>query len=178
MLKDPKKCIAEKTVKNLIDSKTQLQQVGIDVTVREVYRFKDSMLYNFASIGAIDFDNKNRTLPEVENIPFTKGIPLQLDPQAYIVTTNEVFTLNPFEFGMIFPRSSLSRCGASLQSAIFDPGYFGAATVLLLVVHNPNGLRLYQDARIGQFLCFRTGFKANKYKGVYQGKTEVVNEVK
>jgi len=171
MLRSPKEVIRRKIVDHLVDTKQQIQQVGIDVTLRDVYRFR-------LGKGVLDFDNKHRKLPEVECIPFIMGYPLKLAPGVYIVTTNEIFKFGNREFGHIYPRSSLNRCGVSLESAIFDPGYEGSATVLLLTVHNPNGFEVWQNAKIGQMIVFETGFDATRYRGVYQGKTEIQNKVK
>jgi len=178
MLKDPRKCIKDNTVQGLINTEQQVQQCGIDVTVSAVYKFVYDGLADFAHRGVIDFDNKSRKLPEVEPIPWSKGNFIILAPLSYIVTTNEVFQFENDEFGHVYPRSSLNRCGVSLESAIFDPGYFGSATVLLLTVHNPNGLILHRNAKIGQMLVFKTGFQARKYRGEYQGQTSIVNVVK
>jgi len=185
MLKKPKQCIKDKTVQGLIDIDQQVQQVGIDVTVKNVYKFfshngtgKWKWMEEMVDCGVLGFSNKQRELPNVELIPWDIGNIIKLDQGAFIVTTNEVFSFKKTEFGHIYPRSSLNRCGVSLESAIFDPGYVGSATVLLMTVHNPNGLLIHQNAKIGQMLVFQTGFVAESYKGVYQGKTEVANEVK
>jgi len=177
-LRAPEYLVKDGTVAGLINIDEQVQQIGIDVTVKSVYKFVYDGLADFAQRGAIDFDNKHRKLPEVELIPWGKGNMIILAPGPYIVTTNEHFQFGIREFGHIYPRSSLNRCGVSLESAIFDPGYVGSATVLLLTVHNPNGLLIYKNAKIGQMLVFCTGFEAKKYKGVYQGGMSVQNKVK
>jgi dUTP pyrophosphatase len=178
MLRAPKYVIEKGIVQGLIDSKIQQQQVGIDVTVKNVYKFVYDGLADFAHRGVIDFDNKSRKIPEVELIPWSMGNFIILAPGPFIVTSNEVFHFGNREFGHIYPRSSLNRCGASLESAVFDPCYEGSATVLLLTVHNPNGLVLHRYARVGQMIVFLTGFDADGYKGIYQGKTEVQNKVR
>jgi dUTP pyrophosphatase len=67
-------------------------------------------------------------------------------------------------------RSTLLRCGASLQTALWDPGYRGRSQSLL-VVHNPSGLRLKRNARLMQLVFMRLEKKAEElYEGRYQGE--------
>jgi dUTP pyrophosphatase len=68
------------------------------------------------------------------------------------------------------PRSTLLRCGASLETALWDPGYRGRSQSLL-VVHNQSGLRLKRNARLMQLVFMRLDRAAEKaYAGIYQGE--------
>lgn len=74
------------------------------------------------------------------------------------------------KMAMALPRSSLLRCGATLDTAVWDPGYNGRSQSLL-VVHNPHGIRIKKNARLMQliFICMReVAHKA--YSGIYQGE--------
>jgi len=54
------------------------------------------------------------------------------------------------------PRSSLLRCGVTVETAVWDAGYSGRSESLLVVFNN-NGFRLRKNARILQLLFFRLG---------------------
>jgi dUTP pyrophosphatase len=54
-----------------------------------------------------------------------------------------------------------------VETAVWDPGYRGRSSSLL-VVHNPDGIRLKKDARVAQLIFFRTGEVEEGYSGIYQ----------
>lgn len=59
------------------------------------------------------------------------------------------------------------RNGASVETAIWDPGYQGRSSSLL-VVSNPHGLRLKRDARVAQLVFFDIKEVKRGYDGIYQ----------
>ncbi|HLB27762.1 MAG TPA: deoxyuridine 5'-triphosphate nucleotidohydrolase, partial [Dehalococcoidales bacterium] len=67
------------------------------------------------------------------------------------------------------PRSSLLRCGVTVNTAVWDAGYSGRSQSLL-VVYNPLGFRLQKDARVVQLVFFRLTGETEGYKGAYQGE--------
>ena len=86
------------------------------------------------------------------------------------MTFNEVIEVPPDVMAIARPRSSLLRMGATMETAVWEPGYKGRSQSLL-VVHNPNGIRLRKNARLMQLIFFRLEDDANKlYNGVYQGE--------
>ena len=66
------------------------------------------------------------------------------------------------------PRSSLLRCGAFTQTAVWDAGFKGRSE-FILVVENRLGLRLKQNARVVQLLFLRMNGTAKTYRGIFQG---------
>ncbi|MBM1155088.1 deoxyuridine 5'-triphosphate nucleotidohydrolase, partial [archaeon] len=52
----------EKIIEDYLDLSIQAQPAGIDLTLRRVYRFRGA--------GRIDFDNSERSLPELEELEF------------------------------------------------------------------------------------------------------------
>jgi dUTP pyrophosphatase len=71
---------------------------------------------------------------------------------------------------LAYPRSSLLRCGVTLHTAVWDPGYSGRAEALL-VVHNTHGFRLGRAARIAQLVFTRLGDSVDRpYEGRYHGE--------
>jgi len=124
----------------------------------------------------LGFDNQLRELPDYEELPWRATqverdteLPesVRLERGAYLVTYNELVTVPADCAGLILPRSSLMRCGAMLHSALWDPGYRGRGQGLLTVF---SGLRLYRNARIGQFVLISLETAAELYSGRYQGE--------
>lgn len=121
---------------------SQYQPAGIDITLKEIYTFKGN--------GIIDFDNSKRKISSIEPIGFENN-EIKLKSGAYKVIFNEYVKIPKNLVGFCFPRSSLLRCGATLECAVWDPGYEGRSEALL-IVHNPYGLVLYKNAKIGQMV--------------------------
>lgn len=143
----------------------QRQPAGYDLTVESIARF--------AGVGALDLTNERRELPEIEPMPWeltgavdASPAPLTLLPGGYLITYSEVIEVPADCAGIVLPRSSLMRCGATLHSALWDPGYRGRGQGLLTVY---NELRLYCQARIGQFVLIKLEQAAEElYSGTYQ----------
>lgn len=142
---------------------SQFQPCGIDVTLKEAYRFKDA--------GKIDFDNKERKISDVEPILFQSD-DVHLQPGAYKVMFNEYVRIPKDAAAFCFPRSSLLRCGVSLECAVWDPGYEGRSEALL-VVRNEHGVTLKRNAKIGQMVFIKLADAASSlYEGKYKGENK------
>lgn len=149
-------------VESMIDPQIQVQMCGVELTLQRVE--------HFISAGALAYDNKERTLPESKEIPFDNSGWLSLEPGPYLVMFNEIVNIPKNVAALARPRSSLLRMGATLETALWDPGYRGRSQSLL-VVHNPAGLWLKQNARLMQLVFLRLCCDAEKsYSGVYQGE--------
>jgi len=144
-------------VDGLTDMRVQLQPCGVDITVRAISRF--------ASTGAIDFDNSGRILSLLEEIPWVND-EVTLSAGSYHVVYNEIVNLPADVMALAYPRSSLLRCGATLYTAVWDPGYSGRAETLLMV-HNAHGFRLGRNARIAQLVF--TALESS-VESVYRGR--------
>jgi dUTP pyrophosphatase len=143
---------------------SQYQPAGIDITLKEVCRF--------TSTGKIDFDNKERKISDVEKIEYEND-EVALKPGAYKVILNEYVRIPPDAAALCLPRSSLLRCGATLECAVWDPGYEGRSEALL-VVRNEHGLVLKRNAKIGQMVFFRLAEAAKElYGGRYKGEHKI-----
>jgi dUTP pyrophosphatase len=150
---------------NLMDGlhASQFQPCGIDITLKEAYRFKNA--------GKIDFDNKERKISDVEPMPFNSDDVL-LPPGAYKVMFNEYVRIPKDAAAFCFPRSSLLRCGVSLECAVWDPGYEGRSEALL-VVRNEHGVILKRNAKIGQMVFLKLSDAASSlYEGRYKGENK------
>ncbi|MHA1686023.1 MAG: deoxyuridine 5'-triphosphate nucleotidohydrolase [Candidatus Heimdallarchaeaceae archaeon] len=155
-------------VEDFIELNTQMQIAGFDLTVKEIYSFK--------SVGKIDFDNTKRVLPEYNLVPLENDR-WQLSPGGYLVRYNEIIKVPDFAVGLLLPRSSLMRCGATIHSALWDPGYIGKG-VGLLIVTTP--IIIYRNARIAQIIFIKTETQLEKtYTGQYQNEgIELLKEKK
>ncbi len=94
---------------------------------------------------------------------------IHLAPGIYSVTFNEVVHLPENIMALATPRSSLLRCGVTVNTAVWDAGYSGRSQSLL-VVYNPQGFKLQRNARIIQLVFFRLQNQAEGYKGTYQNE--------
>jgi dUTP pyrophosphatase len=142
---------------------SQYQPCGIDVTLKEVYNFKNA--------GLIDFDNKERKISEVEPVQFDNDR-VSLKPGAYKVIFNEYVRIPKDVAGLCLPRSSLLRCGVTLECAVWDPGYEGRSEALL-VVRNEHGVTFKKNAKIGQMVFMKLAEGASSlYSGQYKGENK------
>lgn len=154
-------------VLNMHRADTQTQMCGVELTLNSIHEF--------LSAGQLAFSNDDRKLSDIRQLIFPERTLVRagwiwLDPGAYLVTFNEVVKVPPDVMAIARPRSSLLRMGATMETAVWDPGYNGRSQSLL-VVHNPNGIRLRKNARLMQLIFFRLEDDANKlYDGVYQGE--------
>ncbi|MFH1863732.1 MAG: deoxyuridine 5'-triphosphate nucleotidohydrolase [bacterium] len=139
----------EKLIEGYIDLAQQLTPNGFDLTVAEIS--------GFVSSGALDFSNKQRQLPDTEML-----MPEEINSQekygwwklkkgAYKVKTNETVNLPNNLIALAFSRTSLLRMGAFTQHGVWDAGFKGRGE-FILVVENPQGLKIKQNARLSQLV--------------------------
>lgn len=144
-------------ISDYVELETQLQPNGFDCTLRSIKRLK--------SAGRLDFSNAERVVSEGEEIEFKDWV--YLNPGVYRVTLNEIVRLGRDLMAIAKPRSSLLRCGVSVETAVWDAGYEGRGEVLL-VVHNPHGVWLKKNARIVQLVFIRLCSETHEYTGTYK----------
>lgn len=148
-------------VEGLRDPDTQIQACGVDLTVRSVS--------HYVSSGTVDFDNAHRALSERRPLEW-KDSWVELAEGAYHIVYNERVNLPSNIMALAYPRSSLLRCGATVHTAVWDPGYCGRAEALLMV-HNPSGFRLECGARVAQLVFSRISDCVDKsYDGMFRGE--------
>ena len=142
---------------------SQFQPAGVDVTLNKILKF--------SSHGQIDFDNSQRKISEVEELPFEDGW-VTIPTGSYKVIFNEYVKIPQDAAALCFPRSSLLRSGITLECAVWDPGYEGRSEALL-IVSNPHGAKLKKDAKIGQLVFVKLSESAkDSYEGVYKGENK------
>ncbi|MFH1678545.1 MAG: deoxyuridine 5'-triphosphate nucleotidohydrolase [Candidatus Omnitrophota bacterium] len=159
------KLIKEKgLISDYINLDIQLAPNGFDLTVGSVFEFTGP--------GALDFSNKERIIPETKEIlPEKKERDKfgwwNLKEGAYKIRSNEVVNLPKDLAAIAFSRSSLLRMGVFAQNAVWDAGFRGKSE-FILVVNNPQGLMLKQNARVIQLLFIRINETSHGYQGIYQ----------
>ena len=137
----------------------ELDTSGRRLTLGEVY-----VLRGVGHLGRAE-----RRLPDYQPVePDEDGV-YRLAPGAYLVRYSEVVEVPPGFVALAYPRSTLLRMGATLYTAVWDPGYRGRG-VTLLVVHNPDGFVVEKGAHIAQLLYFPVIGVSGIYEGVYQGE--------
>jgi dUTP pyrophosphatase len=140
----------------------QLQPNGFDLSLAEVGEY--------ANGGAIGRTNATRSLPDIRPLPFDDTGWLELPPGPYQIVFNETVDLPNDLMALGRPRSSLCRVGATLVTAVWDAGYRGRSTALLIVA-NPAGIRLERSTRLLQLVFITLDAPtARGYAGTYQGE--------
>ncbi|MBA7520228.1 dCTP deaminase, dUMP-forming [subsurface metagenome] len=148
-------------IEDYINLEEQVQPNGIDLTLREV-----SMLQSSGKIAAMD---SQRLVSDVAPLVFDGLNFIDLMPGAYIITYNEIIHLPKNVMALATPRSSLLRCGVTINTAVWDAGYSGRSQSLM-VVYNPQGFRLQRNARIVQLVFLQLTRETEGYRGAYQGE--------
>jgi len=163
--KEIEQLIKEKNlIEGYINRDKQLTPNGFDLTVSKVFEFD--------SAGDIDFSNSERVVPEgKELIPEKRKEEdkygwWKLARGAYKVRTNEAVNLPNNLAALGFTRTSLLRMGALTQNGIWDAGFKGKGE-FILVVSNPKGINIKQNARVVQ-LMFIGVERTEEYQGIYK----------
>lgn len=149
-------------VEQMIDPKLQIQPNGIELTLQRVEIHESS--------GSIAFDNSERKLPQTKNLDFDDKGWTHLPKGSYKIVFNEIVNIPKNIAAIAKPRSSLLRCGATIETAVWDAGYSGRSESLL-VVYNEKGFKVKKNARVLQLLFFRLGEEVREgYSGIYQNE--------
>lgn len=143
------------------DLEQQVQPNGFDLTLREVALPQ--------SPGKIAVENSQRLVSDLAPLMFDGLGFIDLMPGAYIITYNEIVHLPKNVMALATPRSSLLRCGVTVNTAVWDAGYEGRSQSLM-VVYNPQGFRVQRNARIIQLVFLRLTQETEGYQGTYQGE--------
>jgi dUTP pyrophosphatase len=149
-------------IEAFLDLDGQTQPNGFDLTLAEIHRYLGP--------GTVAKSNANRVLPDLEPIPLDENGYFTLDPGTYHIVYNEIvrFPMDLMALGR--PRSTLNRSGVTINTAVWDCGYHGRSTSML-VVANPFGFRIEAGARLMQLVFFGLSRPAESgYQGIYQGE--------
>jgi dUTP pyrophosphatase len=142
-----------------IDLETQLQPTGFDLSLGAILGYKGR--------GNVDFSNIEREIATTEPMEPDEEDWYTLEQGCYTIVYNEVVKIPLDIVAMARSRSTILRNGASVETAIWDPGYEGRSSSLL-VVSNPDGIRLKRDARVVQLVFFDIEEVQKGYDGIFQ----------
>ena len=146
-------------IEDYIKLEDQLQPNGFDLTLKEVAMIQSG--------GRIAVSNAQRMVSGLCPLVFDGLDYLELIAGAYVITFNEIVNLPKNVMALGAPRSSLLRCGVTVQNAVWDAGYCGRSQALM-VVYNPYGFRVQRNARIDQLVFFELADETEGYSGTYQ----------
>lgn len=148
-------------IEGYINLEEQVQPNGVDLTLREVTLLQ--------SAGKIAVKDSQRLVSALAPLVFNGLGFIDLTAGAYIITYNEIIHLPKNIMALATPRSSLLRCGVTINTAVWDAGYSGRSQSLM-VVYNPQGFRVQRNARILQLVFLRLTQETEGYQGAYQGE--------
>ncbi len=146
-------------IEGYINLEEQVQPNGVDLTLREVALLQSS--------GKIVVMDSQRLVSSLAPLAFNGLDCIDLMPGAYIIIYNEIVHLPKNVMALARPRSSLLRCGVTVNTAVWDAGYSGRSQSLM-VVYNTQGVRLQRNARIVQLVFLQLTEETEGYQGVYQ----------
>jgi len=137
-----------------------VQPAGYDLTLDEIRAFDGP--------GLLSEDA--RRIPTGTLIEPDDDGNYKLPPGYYRIRFREVIHVPIWAIGFCYPRSSLLRMGATINCAVWDPGYVGRGEALL-AVFNPHGIILRKHVRIAQFvLALLETLPSKGYSGVFLGE--------
>ncbi len=148
-------------ISGYVDLDKQLQPAGFDLSLKEVHAYWGA--------GAVDFDNKERKLAPTRQLKSDASGWYTLPQGCYMIVYNEAVKMPLDVVALARARSTMLRNAAAIETAVWDPGYQGRSSSLL-IVHNPSGIRLKQDARVAQLIFYPTDEVEKGYGGVYQNE--------
>lgn len=120
-------------------------------------------IYGFVEQGGV-YSSSKRFPKTFEIQPNEYGVYL-LKPGGYKIRYKEVVKIPENTIALAIPRSTLLRIGATIYTAVWDPGYEGRGEGLM-VVFNHQGIEIEHGIQVAQ-LVFISLDRVTKY--VYRG---------
>lgn len=119
-------------------------------------------------INHMDDNEKNEVL---ETIHITPGQYFELLPGEFIlISTHEKIMLKSGSLmAILFPRSSTSRRGLSIESGVIDPFYEGYLTIPVLNQTKTQTIKIYPGERIAQLVFHKTLFDLSREDSLTHG---------
>ena len=142
----------------------QITPNGFDLTVEKIFLIDEP--------GSVDFSNNERVVPQGKELtPKKKKAEdkygwWNLPKGVYKIRTNETVNIPNNLTALAFTRTTLLRMGALTQNGVWDAGFKGKSE-FVLVVENPAGINVKQNARIIQLVFLRVE-ETEEYNGVYK----------
>jgi dUTP pyrophosphatase len=137
----------------------QVQTNGVDLTIDTIWILTDS--------GSLGSPGSRPRLASRGTVDRESDGSYYLRSGSYVASLHERLAMPRHVMAIARPRSTLLRCGVTVETAVFDAGYRGKPEVLLLIM-NPNGFRLASDAAVCQLVFFTLTEEVEGYRGLYQ----------
>jgi dUTP pyrophosphatase len=138
-------------------------QVGYDLTLKEVKRIKCGIVSSDKTF-VHPYVDQVTTSPEDDKEFF------MLTPGAYSLTFEQGVKLPSNKTAFIRHRSSILRCGATITSGVYDPGFEVEEMGGVLIATEP--IMIEKGARVAQIIIFDNS-EAELYDGQWQGTKDV-----
>ncbi|MEM1541465.1 MAG: deoxyuridine 5'-triphosphate nucleotidohydrolase [Ignisphaera sp.] len=120
-------------------------------------------VFSFVDRGGL-YSNSKKLSNVYEIKPNEEGIYV-LAPGGYRIRYREIVKVPENTIAIAIPRSTLLRIGATIHTAVWDPGYEGRGEGLLVVFNN-HGIEIEHGAQIAQ-LVFISLDRITRY--IYRG---------
>ena len=153
------------TVKTLLLSEC-IEPFNEEHLTPQGYDFTVAAVSAYEGYGGLWKDRK--VLPDYIELEAVNGC-YNLNPGVYMVRFAETVMIPTDHMAIMHPRSTLLRCGVALETAVWDAGYMGISSTMM-VVHNPDGFLLQKGARVGHMTFHELDRKVAGYNGSYQGE--------
>ena len=160
-----KQLIEEKDfIQGYMNLEKQITPNGFDLTVEKIFSIDEA--------GSVDFSNNERVVPQGKELTAQKRKEEDkygwwtLPKGVYKVKTNETVNMPNNLTAIAFTRTTLLRMGAFTQNGVWDAGFKGKSE-FVLVVENPAGINIKQNARVIQLVFLRVE-ETEEYNGVYK----------
>ncbi|MWG36660.1 deoxyuridine 5'-triphosphate nucleotidohydrolase [Halomarina oriensis] len=154
---------------------SQIQPNGLDLTLDAVFEQTEpgrierggKRIGDRRRVAALDgLDEESESEPRSDGDHGPDESLYRLSPGTYVVRYEQTIRVPEEHVGFVYPRSSLLRNSAMLNTAVWDAGYEGRGEGLLQVGHE---LELEAGVRIAQLVFARADHEGT-YDGDYQGE--------
>jgi len=133
---------------------------GLKLTLDEVFIPTSS--------GYVDINSKS--IPIYKQLSTNEDDVYDLRRGYYVIRYGEFVRIPRDSIAVAIPRSTLIRSGATIHTAVWDPGYEGRGYGLL-IVFNYHGLKIKKGAQVAQLVFIKMlEESALQYRGSYFGE--------
>jgi deoxycytidine triphosphate deaminase len=143
---------------------SKVNQVGIDLSVKNIERIIHGgrVLKNKTEINKECYVNVE--LKDDFNTWY-------LTPGVYSLTLNEKITIPPTHTGFTLHRSSITRMGGLIVSAVWDPGFTTGDNDMGVTLYVYVPMEIEKNARVAQFYMIENQPVDSVYDGQWNNKT-------
>lgn len=136
-------------------SEEAVQPNGVDLTVHAVYEVSGQQV-----LRDDDYEMQRSEVTPSDGY-------YELDAGSYVVEYGEKIKIPENHTGFVYPRSRLMRCGANLETAVWDAGYEGIGEGGLRV---GAPVKIETGMRVAQIVFVETEALDELYDGSHQGE--------